>query len=145
GMGEDDVRGERDQLRRLLAHVVGVTAPAVIDADILTDGPTQLRKTLGKRREAGLRLRVIRRDRHQRAHASQSARRLPAGGRRAGGGLGGGGKRRGGRAADAGGKRQSGRAAEEGDELASSHGSSKCSQRRTDTYGVCLREVVRRD
>jgi hypothetical protein len=29
-------------------------APAVIDADVLADGPTQLLETLRKRREAGL-------------------------------------------------------------------------------------------
>ena len=45
----NDVRGEGDQLRRVFAHRVGIaTAPAIIDPDVLADGPIQLLKTLHK-------------------------------------------------------------------------------------------------
>jgi hypothetical protein len=55
GMGQDDVRGERNQFRGMLAHGVGITAaPPVIDQDVLSDGPTQLLETLRKGRQPGL-------------------------------------------------------------------------------------------
>src|SRR6516164_8765680 len=70
-MGQDDIRGERDQFRRVFAHVVSVAAaPAVIDTDVLADSPTRLLKTLRKRREAGQPLRIVRLHSHQHADAS---------------------------------------------------------------------------
>ena len=67
-MGQDDVGHERDQLLRVLAHGVGAArAPAIIDADVLADGPTRLLETLRKRCEAGLRFRIICRKPHQHA------------------------------------------------------------------------------
>src|SRR5262249_53402037 len=65
-MGQDDIRGERDQFRRVFAHVVSVAAaPAVVDTDVLADDPTRLLETLRKRRKAGLGLRIVRRHAHQ--------------------------------------------------------------------------------
>jgi len=61
-MRQDDVGGERDQLRRVFAYVVSIAAaPAVIDTNVLADGPTRLLKTLRNRREAGLSFRIVRR------------------------------------------------------------------------------------
>src|SRR5262249_4097575 len=68
-MGQDDVWRERDQFRRVFAHAVSIAAaPAVIDADVLANGPTQLLETLRKRCEAGLGFRIVCRDTHQHAN-----------------------------------------------------------------------------
>ena len=57
-----------DQLRRLLAHGVGVAgAPAVIDPDVLADGPARLLEALRKRSEAGLRFRIVGLEAHHHA------------------------------------------------------------------------------
>ena len=53
-------------------------APAVIDADVLADGPTRLLETLRKRREAGLSFRIVRRKGHQHADAPHALARLRA-------------------------------------------------------------------
>ena len=75
GMGQDDVGGERDQFRRVLAHVVGIAgAPAVIDPEVVADGPTRLLKALRERREAGLRFRIVRRETHQHADPPHARR-----------------------------------------------------------------------
>jgi hypothetical protein len=49
-MGQDNVRGERNQFRRMLAPGLGITAAP----DVLADGPTQLLKTLRKCRDQRL-------------------------------------------------------------------------------------------
>ena len=67
-MRQDHLGGKLDQLRGLLAHGLGVAiAPAVIDPDILTDGPARLLQTLRKRSEAGLRFRVVGLEAHHHA------------------------------------------------------------------------------
>ena len=54
-MGQDDVRRERGQFRRVFAKVVGVAqAPAVIDPQVAADGPTRLLQPLLERPNAGL-------------------------------------------------------------------------------------------
>ena len=69
-----------DKLRGVLAHDVGVAgAPAIIDPDVLADGPTRLLETLGKRRETGLRFRIVGREPHQDANPADALRRLRAG------------------------------------------------------------------
>jgi hypothetical protein len=73
-MRQDDVGSERDQFRRVFAHVVSIAAaPAVIDTDVLADGPTRLLETLRKRHEAGLSFRVVRRKGRQHADAPHLA------------------------------------------------------------------------
>src|SRR5262245_59328147 len=73
-MRQDDVGGERDQLRRVFAYVVSIAAaPAVVDTDVLADGPTRLLETLRKRREAGLSFRIVRRKAYQHADAPHLA------------------------------------------------------------------------
>jgi hypothetical protein len=53
-MSQNDVRSKRDQFHRVFAHIVSIAAaPAVIDTDVLADGPTRLLENLRKRREAG--------------------------------------------------------------------------------------------
>jgi hypothetical protein len=50
GMGQDDLGGECDQIRCVLAHGFGITgAPAVIDPQVLPDGPARLLEALRKR------------------------------------------------------------------------------------------------
>src|SRR5262249_38234967 len=78
-MGQDDIRGERDQFRRVFAHVVSVAAaPAVVDTDVLADNPTRFLQTLRKRREAGSSLRIVRRHAHQDADTPHPLRLLRA-------------------------------------------------------------------
>ena len=53
--GQDNVRRKRDQFRRILANVLSIApAPADLDPHVAAVGPSQLRQTLQKRREAGL-------------------------------------------------------------------------------------------
>ena len=67
-MGQDDVGGERDQFRRVFAHIVSIGAgPTAIDPDVLADGPTQLPETLEKCGEAGLCFRIVRGQAHEHA------------------------------------------------------------------------------
>ena len=57
--GENDIRGECDQLSRISAIAVGIgDAPAVLDLHVAA-GPAQVLHPFPKRREAGLRLRCI--------------------------------------------------------------------------------------
>ena len=59
--GEDDVRRERDQFRRVFANVVGIArAPAIVDPHVAAVGPAQLLQHLQERRDAGLRFRIVR-------------------------------------------------------------------------------------
>ena len=63
GMGEDDLGRERDELGRLLAQRRGVAgAEAVVDPDVLADGPARLLKPLRERGEASLDFRIVRRE-----------------------------------------------------------------------------------
>ena len=60
--GQDDVWRERDQFRRVFAGVVGTAcAPAILDLQIVSDGPARLLQPLQKRRVAGLSDRAVRR------------------------------------------------------------------------------------
>jgi hypothetical protein len=80
-MGKNDVGGERDQFGSVFAIIVGIAAaPAVIDPDVLADGPTQLLET--KRREAGLAFRIVSRGSRQHADAPHSLALLRTGHRR---------------------------------------------------------------
>src|SRR5262249_3091406 len=68
--GEDDVRRKRDQFRRVFASVIFIAfGPAVVDLNVLTDGPTRLLKTLQEGCVAVLCLRIIRSIGHERRHA----------------------------------------------------------------------------
>ena len=59
--GQDDVRRERDQFRRVSANAVGIArAPAIVDPHVAAVGPAQLLQPLQERRDAGLRFRIVR-------------------------------------------------------------------------------------
>ena len=59
--GQNDVRRERDQFRRVSANVVGIACgPAVVDPHVAAVGPAQLLQPLQERRDAGLRFRIVR-------------------------------------------------------------------------------------
>src|SRR5215510_14616423 len=78
-MGQDDVWRESDQFRRVFAHAVSIAAaPAVIDTDVLTDGPTRLLETLRKRRETRWCFRIVRRHGHEHADAPHALALLRA-------------------------------------------------------------------
>src|SRR5258708_15190996 len=56
--------------RRIFARVILVASgPAVVDLNVVPDGPTQLLQPLQKCRVASLHLRVVRGERHEHAHA----------------------------------------------------------------------------
>src|SRR5262249_14830605 len=60
GIGQDDVRRECDQFDRVLAHRVRLAvAPAIVDAEVLPDGPTQLLQALRKGRQTAMSFRII--------------------------------------------------------------------------------------
>ena len=60
-MGQDDVRRERDQFRRVSANVGGIgRGPAGVDPHVAADGPAQLRQRLQERPDAGLKFRIVR-------------------------------------------------------------------------------------
>jgi hypothetical protein len=68
--GQDDLRAERNQLRRVFAQARGIAhAPAIIDPHIAPDGPAQFLEALHERGEAGLRLRLVRGRIHEHADA----------------------------------------------------------------------------
>ena len=53
--GQDDLRAERNQLRRVFAQARGIAhAPAIIDPHIAPDGPAQFLEALHERGETGL-------------------------------------------------------------------------------------------
>ena len=59
--GQDDVRRERDQFRRVSANAFGIAcAPADVDPHVAAVGPAQLLQPLQERREAGLTFRIVR-------------------------------------------------------------------------------------
>src|SRR5262245_8757008 len=65
--GQDDVRCERDQFRRVSTSAVGIaSAPAIVDPHVAALGPAQLLQHLQERRDAGLAFRIVRgvRDEH---------------------------------------------------------------------------------
>src|SRR5262249_59684619 len=65
-VGREDVRRERDQLRRTLAYRVRVrTGPAVFDAHVAADRPTRLLQPLKERRKAILGVPIVRSRGHQ--------------------------------------------------------------------------------
>src|SRR5262249_13987724 len=77
GRGQDHVRRQPDQLRRINARKRGVTsAPANIDAEILAFNPSQLTKSLDECREIRLPRRVGRRAIHEHADAPNALARL---------------------------------------------------------------------
>ena len=59
---QDDIRRERNQFRRVFAMPVAVArrAPADVDPDVATVGPTQLLQSLHERPEADLAFRAVR-------------------------------------------------------------------------------------
>ena len=59
--GQDDVRRERDQFRRVFANFGGIgRGPAGVDAHVAADGPAQLRHRLQECPDAGLIFRIVR-------------------------------------------------------------------------------------
>ena len=64
GMSQYNVGTERDQFRRIPQGLNIAAPPPVINANVLTHGPTQLLETLRKRCEARLCFRIIRRKHH---------------------------------------------------------------------------------
>ena len=60
-MGQNDVRRERDQFRRVSANVGGIgCGPAGVDPHVAADGPAQLRQPLQERPDPGLKFRIVR-------------------------------------------------------------------------------------
>src|SRR5262249_10678461 len=60
-VGQDDVRRERDQIRRTLAYRVRVrTGPPVFDAHVAANRPTRLLQPLKERRKAILAVPIVR-------------------------------------------------------------------------------------
>src|SRR5262245_43770502 len=60
---QDDLWGERDQVRRVPTQVVGIsTSKAVLDPDVVADGPARLLETLRKCRQSSLSFRIVRRE-----------------------------------------------------------------------------------
>src|SRR5215472_13930044 len=58
--GQDDVRGERDQFRRVSATAVGIgRAPTIVNPHVATVSPAQLLKPLRERGDAGRRFRIV--------------------------------------------------------------------------------------
>ena len=68
--GQDDVRRERDQFRRVFAKVVGIAAAQRVSIRTLRPiDPAQFLQPLQERRDAGLRFRIVRSRVHQHADA----------------------------------------------------------------------------
>ena len=60
-MGQDDVRRERDQFRRVSANFGGIgRGPAGVDPHVAADAPAQERQPLLERPDAGLIFRIVR-------------------------------------------------------------------------------------
>ena len=78
-MGQDDVRRERDQFRRVPANLGGIgRGPAGVDPHVAADGPAQLRQPLQERPDAGLKFRIVRGLRASARRCAASARLLRA-------------------------------------------------------------------
>ena len=68
--GQDDVRRERDQFRRVSADAFGIArAPAIVDPHVAAVGPAQFLQPLQERRDAGLSFRIVRGQVHEHADA----------------------------------------------------------------------------
>ena len=81
--GQDDVRRERDQFRRVFANVVGIArGPAGVDPHVAAVGPAQLLQPLQERRDAGLCFRIVRGRVHEHADAPHPLGLLRARGER---------------------------------------------------------------
>ena len=71
--GQDDVRRERDQFRRISRDRVGIAAaPAIFDPHVAADGPAQLLQPLQERSDAGLRFGIVRGQVREHADAPHS-------------------------------------------------------------------------
>ena len=58
--GQDHVRRERGQFRRVFANVVGAACgPAIVDPHVLPDDPAQLLQHVQERRHADLHFRIV--------------------------------------------------------------------------------------
>src|SRR5262249_40078301 len=63
GRGQDHVRRERNQFRRVSANVVGIVrAQTIVDPHVAADGPAKFPEPLQERRIAGLCFRLVRSD-----------------------------------------------------------------------------------
>jgi len=72
--GQDDVRRERKQLRRVLANALGIARPpARVDAHVAGDGPARLPQPLHEHAHARLSFRVVRGRGHEHADAPRPA------------------------------------------------------------------------
>jgi hypothetical protein len=65
--GKENIRLERDQFRRISRTLDIARGPAVVDAHIAADGPSQLLQALRKRRDAYPPVQIVLRLPHQRA------------------------------------------------------------------------------
>ena len=116
---QDNVRRERDQLRRVAAIAAGIArAPAIVEAHVASVGPAQFLQPLQERSDAGQRFRIVGGEVHEHADPSHRARLLRP--------------RR---------ERPRRRAAEQRDELAPSH--SITSSARASSVGGTVRRSMR--
>src|SRR5262249_51867318 len=68
--GQDDVRRERGQFRRVLANALGIArSPPGVDAHVTADGPARLLQPLRERCDAALSFRIVRGERHEHSDA----------------------------------------------------------------------------
>src|SRR5262249_16207274 len=76
--GQDNIRCEREQFRRVPATAVGIDrAPTVVDPHVTTGGPAQLLQPLRQRGDAGRSIVVVGGEVHQYAHAPPPPRLVP--------------------------------------------------------------------
>ena len=69
-MGQDDVRRERDQFRRISANVVGIAGgPADVDPHVAADRSNPVHQRLQECADPGLKFRIVRGCRQQHADA----------------------------------------------------------------------------
>jgi hypothetical protein len=69
--GQDNVRRERDQFRRVAAIALRIAdAPTSVDPHVAAVSPAQFLQPLHERRKAGVPFRIARSQRHERADAS---------------------------------------------------------------------------
>ena len=81
--GQDDVRRERDQFRRVFALKVDIVlAPADVDPHIAAFGPAQFEQGLLQRRDPGLTLRIAQGAIHEHADTAHPLGLLGAGSKR---------------------------------------------------------------
>jgi hypothetical protein len=76
-VGQDHVRGQRNQFRRVFAHVVGTACgPPNVDAHVAAHAPAQFLQPLQERRNAGLPFGIVRGKGYERADAPHALRLL---------------------------------------------------------------------